>query len=84
MQEVYNMVEIKGHTEDTWWIIKKIDDSIIHYGLTPLGMTTQSGLDTKEEFTDELTWANQLLKRYNITGDTSNNIILSGGTWINV
>jgi hypothetical protein len=47
-------------------------------------MTTQSGLDTKEEFTDELTWANQLLKRYNITGDTSNNIILTGGTWINV
>jgi hypothetical protein len=47
-------------------------------------MTTQSGLDTKEEFTDELTWANQLLKRYNITGDTSDNIVLSGNTWIKI
>lgn len=78
------MVEIKGHIVDIWWIIKKNDNSVIHYGLTPVGLVTQSGLDEKEEFTDELTWANELLKSYNITGDTSDNIVLSGGTWVNV
>jgi len=78
------MIEIKGHTEDIWWIIKKIDNSVIHYGLTPFGLVTQSGLDEKEEFTDELTWAKELLKTYNITGNTSDNIVLSGNTWVNV
>ena len=78
------MVEIKGHLVDTWWIIKKNDNSVIHYGMTSVGLVTRSGLDTKQEFTDELTWANELLKTYNITGDTSDNIVLSGGTWVNV
>lgn len=76
------MVEIKNHTVDTWWIIKKFDNSIIHHGMTPVGMVTQSGLDTKEEFTDELLWANNLL-RYGITATTSEDIVLSGDTWIN-
>ncbi len=74
------MLEIKNHTVDTWWIIKKYDNSIIHHGVTPVGMVTQSGLDEKEEFIDELTWANSLL-RYNITATTSNNIVLSGDSW---
>ena len=77
------MVEIKGHTEDIWWIIKKRDNSVIHHGLTPFGLVTQSGLDEKEEFTDEMIWANELLK-YSITADTSDNIILSGNTWIKI
>ena len=78
------MVEIKGHLVDTWWIIKKNDNSVIHYGMTSVGLVTRSGLDTKQEFTDELTWANELLKTYNITGNTSDNIVLSGNTWVNV
>jgi hypothetical protein len=65
------MIEIKGHTEDTWWIIKKRDNSVIHYGLTPVGLVTQSGLDEKETFTNELDWQNQLLK-YGITATTNN------------
>jgi len=77
------MIEIKGHIVDTWWVIKKNDDSVIHHGLTPVGMITQSGLDIKEEFTDELIWANELLKIYSITATTTDNIILSGNTWIN-
>jgi len=76
------MIEIKGHLVDTWWIIKKRDNSVIHHGLTPVGLVTQSGLDVKEEFTDELIWANELLK-YGITAETSSNIVLSGDTWIN-
>ena len=77
------MVEIKGHLVDTWWIIKKNDNSVIHHGLTHVGLVTQSGLDTKQEFTDELTWANELLKSYSITATTSDNIVLSGNTWVN-
>lgn len=77
------MVEIKGHLVDTWWIIKKNDNSVIYHGMTSVGLETKSGLDTKQEFTDELTWANELLKSYNITGDTSDNIVLSGDTWVN-
>jgi hypothetical protein len=76
------MIEIKGHLVDTWWIIKKRDNSVIHHGLTPVGLVTQSGLDVKEEFTDELIWANELLK-YSITANTSSNIVLSGNTWVN-
>jgi hypothetical protein len=76
------MIEIRGHLVDTWWILKKYDNSVIHHGLTPVGLVTQSGLDEKEEFTDELIWANKLLK-YGITADTSDNIVLSGDTWIN-
>jgi hypothetical protein len=78
------MVEIKGHIVDTWWIIKKNDDSVIHHGMTSVGLVTRSGLDTKQEFTDELTWANELLKSYSITATTSDNIVLSGDTWVNV
>lgn len=75
-------LEIKGHTEDTWWIVKKTDNSVIHYGLTPVGYITNSGLDEMETFTVELNWANKLLD-YNlvITGETSENIIYTGGTW---
>lgn len=67
------MVEIKNHTEDIWWIIKKRDNSVIHYGLTPVGMVTQSGLDVKEEFTNETDWQNELFK-YGITATTNNTI----------
>lgn len=77
------MVEIKGHIVDTWWIIKKNDDSVIHHGMTPVGMVTQSGLDVKEEFTDELGWANSLLN-YGITATTSENIVLSGDSWVKI
>ena len=76
------MIEIRNHLVDTWWILKNHDNSIIHHGLTPVGLVTQSGLDEKEEFIDELIWANKLLK-YGITADTSDNIVLSGDTWIN-
>jgi hypothetical protein len=77
------MIEIKGYTEDVWWIIKKSDNSVIHHGLTPVGMITQSGLDEKETFSEELIWANTLLSRYSITATTSDDIVLSGGTWVN-
>jgi hypothetical protein len=77
------MIEIKGYTEDVWWIIKKSDNSVIHYGLTPVGMITQSGLDEKETFSGELIWANTLLSRYSITATTSDDIVLSGDTWVN-
>jgi hypothetical protein len=77
------MIEIKNHLVDTWWIIKKSDNSVIHHGITPVGLVTQSGLDEKETFSDELIWANTLLSRYSITATTSDNIVLSGGTWVN-
>lgn len=77
------MVEIKNHLVDTWWIIKKRDNSVIHHGITPVGLVTQSGLDEKETFTEELIWANTLLNRYSITATTSDNIVLSGDTWVN-
>jgi hypothetical protein len=77
------ILELKGHTEDTWWIVKKTDNSLIHYGLTPVGRRMQSGLDEKETFTSELNWANKLLD-YDliITGETSENIVYTGGTWV--
>jgi hypothetical protein len=46
-------------------------------------MITQSGLDEKETFSEELIWANTLLSRYSITATTSDDIVLSGGTWVN-
>ena len=75
------MIEIKGHTENTWWILKNDDNSVIRCGDTPVGSITQSGLSNKELFTVELDWANRLLG-FNITGNTSENIILSGNTWV--
>lgn len=75
------MIEIKGHTENTWWIFKNNDNSIIRYGDTPVGSVTQSGLSNKETFTIEVDWANRLLD-FSITGDTSENIVLSGNTWV--
>lgn len=77
------MIEIKNHLVDTWWIIKKSDNSVIHHGITPVGLVTQSGLDEKETFSEELVWANTLLSRYSITATTSDNIVLSGDTWVN-
>jgi len=79
------ILELKGHIEDTWWIVKKSDNSLIHYGLTPVGQRMQSGLDEKETFTSEVDWANRLLD-YNIviTGRTTENIIYTGGTWVSV
>jgi hypothetical protein len=77
------MIEIKNHLVDTWWIIKKNDNSVIHHGITPVGLVTQSGLDEKETFTEELVWANTLLSRYSITATTSDNIVLVGDIWVN-
>jgi hypothetical protein len=56
------MIEIKDHLVDTWWIIKKNDNSVIHYGLTPVGMVTNSGLDTVETFTEESIWVNKIIE----------------------
>jgi hypothetical protein len=75
------MIEIKGHTEHTWWVFKNNDESVIRHGYTPVGSITQSGLSNKETFTVEVEWANRLLD-FNITGKTSENITLSGGTWV--
>jgi hypothetical protein len=74
------MIEIKGHTEKTWWVVKSVDELTINYGYTPVGSVTQSGLSNLETFIVEVDWANRLLD-FGITGDTSENIILSGGTW---
>ena len=75
------MIVIKGHTENTWWIFKNNDNSVIRHGYTPLGSTTQSGLSNSETFINEIDWANRLLD-FNITGKTSENIVLSGNTWV--
>jgi hypothetical protein len=75
------MIEIKGHIVDTWWIMKSVDETIIRSGLVTVGSQVQSGLSNKEVFTVEINWANRLLD-FNITGDTSENITLSGGTWV--
>tara|TARA_R110002110_G_C13176544_1_gene693163 strand:- start:245 stop:388 length:144 start_codon:yes stop_codon:yes gene_type:complete len=45
------ILELKGHTEDTWWIVKKTDNSVIRYGFTPFGRGMQSGMDEIETFT---------------------------------
>lgn len=55
------MIEIKDHLVDTWWIIKKNDNSVIHYGLTPVGMVTNSGLDTVETFIEESVWFTKII-----------------------
>ena len=62
---------------------KRFGAQHLHHGLTPVGMITQSGLDEKETFSEELIWANTLLSRYSITATTSDDIVLSGGTWVN-
>jgi hypothetical protein len=56
------MIEIKDHLVDTWWIIKKNDGTVMHYGLTPVGMITNSGLDVLETFTDESIWFSKILE----------------------
>jgi len=42
------MIECKNHTEKTWWITKKNDNSTIHYGEVEVGSLVQSGLDEIE------------------------------------
>jgi hypothetical protein len=68
------MLEIKNHTEEIWWIIRKNDNSVIHYGVTPVGMVTQSGLDLLETFTNEEERDKKLLD-YGITATTTNDNI---------
>lgn len=76
------MVEINGHTEYTWWIVGNNDYSVVRYGGVPVGSVMQSGLSNIQTFTSEVDWANKLLD-YNliITGETSENIVYTGGTW---
>lgn len=76
------MVEIKGHTENTWWIVGNNDYSVVRYGEVAVGSIMQSGLSNLQSFTSEVDWANKLLD-YNlvITGETSENIVYTGGTW---
>jgi hypothetical protein len=77
------MLEVKGHTVDTWCIMRKSDNSVIHYDYVPIGSQMQSGLDIKQTFETEIEWANKLLI-YNITAETSSNIVLNeaGNMWI--
>ncbi len=55
-------VEIKDQTQDTWWIARKTDNSIIHYGMVEVGETMESGLDILETFLNEEDWLARLLE----------------------
>ena len=54
------MVRVEGHIEDTYWIIKNNDNSIIHYGLVTVGSNVESGLDNFEVFTIKESWVDRL------------------------
>lgn len=43
-------LEIKDHTEDTYWIARSDDNSIIHYGLLKVDNVMNSGQDVLETF----------------------------------
>ena len=75
-------VKINKQNEKLWWVIKSDDESIIHYGKLEPGNVVESGQSKLNTFNTEVAWANHLLD-YNmvITGETSQNIIYSGGTW---
>jgi len=70
MEGEYNMVELIDHTEDTYWICRKTDNSIIHHGMVvienvELGVKrsiVQSGLDILETFLDRKDWIARLLE----------------------
>lgn len=53
-------VEIKDQTQDTWWIARKTDDSIITYGMVEVGQVMESGLDILETFLNEADWLERL------------------------
>jgi hypothetical protein len=53
-------VEIRDQTEDTYWIARKNDNSIIHYGLVEVGDVMESGLDILETFLIEAEWLARL------------------------
>ncbi len=55
-------VEIKDQTQDTWWIARKTDNSIIHYGMVEVGEIMESGLDILETFLNEEDWLARLLE----------------------
>lgn len=74
--------KIDKKNEKLWWVIRSNDDSIIHYGVLEPGNVVESGLSKLNTFNTEVSWANHLLN-YNliITGETSENIVYTGGTW---
>lgn len=54
------MVECKNHIEKTWWITKKTDNSVIHYGEVEVGNVVESGQEEIETFTSEEEWIDRL------------------------
>jgi hypothetical protein len=74
--------KINKKSEKLWWVLKNNDESLIRYGMLKPGNVLESGLSNLKSFNTEVSWANHLLE-YNlvITGETSQNIIYSGGTW---
>ena len=54
------MKELKNHTVKTWWIMKSIDNSVIHHGVAEVGQEVSSGQDELETFTVEQEWIDRL------------------------
>lgn len=54
------MESITGHTVSTYWIMKAIDNSVIHYGCVSVGAVVDSGQEVKETFTVEQDWLDRL------------------------
>jgi hypothetical protein len=75
-------IKIDKKNEKLWWVITNDDESIIHYGVLEPGNVVESGQTKLKTYNTEISWANKLLT-YDIivTGETSDNIIYTGGTW---
>ena len=54
------MAGISGHTEDTYWIARSEDNSVIHYGLVLIGDIMETGQPILESFTDKQEWIARL------------------------
>jgi len=55
------MVDIKNHTQTTWWIAKSTDNTIIHYGVVDINNIVESGQEELEMFIVEQEWIDRLL-----------------------
>lgn len=45
------MVKIEGRLVEVFWIVRNEDNSVIRFGVVPVGGVVESGLTIQEEFT---------------------------------
>ena len=49
-------------TEDTWFIARNEDSTIVHYGFSPKGTDIDTGQPVVEEFNNKADWLARLLE----------------------